>query len=381
MFAIDDLSDAIDVTRAFLTPVRLGTWLKLAVIVFFLGGIGFGNPAFSGGFGGDPAPGPGTGPEPGPGAIDVGEWLPVLVVAGLILLVVWLAFALVGSLLEFTFLESLRSDDVRLRRYTRRNVGRGLSLFGFRLALSLVLLLVLGAPLTAIVFATAGDVSMVLLGLYALVAIPVYLVYAVINRFTTVFVAPTMLQEEVGALDAWRRFWETLTANWTEYLAYLLLVWLLQLVVSFAIGILMFVLAIPFLLVFVLFLFIPFLNLIVLLLGIPLFVVLALLVQVPVVAYLRYYALLLLGDTDAALDLIPEQRGAVRGGGGDSGGSGGSAGGPAQPDGRDDGRDTHADRDRTEDDEYDLWGNSNDTDPGDSDDPGDRDDENDRGGW
>jgi hypothetical protein len=45
-------------------------------------------------------------------------------------------------------------------------------------------------------------------------------------------------------------------------------------------------------------------------------VAVAALVQVPVVTYFRYYALLVLGDTDADLDLIPERRRAVRAGSG-----------------------------------------------------------------
>jgi len=45
-------------------------------------------------------------------------------------------------------------------------------------------------------------------------------------------------------------------------------------------------------------------------------VVLWALVQVPVVTYLRYYALLVLGDIEPAFDIIPERREAARGVGG-----------------------------------------------------------------
>jgi hypothetical protein len=40
--------------------------------------------------------------------------------------------------------------------------------------------------------------------------------------------------------------------------------------------------------------------------------VVAALVGMPVQAYLRYYAMLVLGDVDPDLDLIPDQRAAVR---------------------------------------------------------------------
>lgn len=53
------------------------------------------------------------------------------------------------------------------------------------------------------------------------------------------------------------------------------------------------------------------LAVVVLLFGLSVLVVVAL-AQVPVVTYLRYYALVVLGDVDSDLDLIPDRRGAIR---------------------------------------------------------------------
>ena len=315
MFAIDDLSDAIDVTRGFLTPIRPWMWLKLALLVLFVGGAGFSAPMpFGGGsFGG------GTTPEPGPETtVDTGEVLPVVVVIGAIILVVGLVFLFLSSLFEFTFLESLRSGEVHIRRYTTRNVGHGTRLFGFRVGLGLIGLILFGLPIVAIVFWTSGPVSLGLIGILVLLAIPVGLALTIVDRFTTVFVAPTMLEHDLGVVAAWKRFWPALWSNWTEYAVYLLLVWVLQLVLSIAIGILFVLLLIPFIILLI----VPIIGLLVLALGLPVLIVAALFLQVPIVVYLRYYALLVLGDTDTALDLIPEQRAAVRDGGpGHTGGS------------------------------------------------------------
>ena len=43
LHAIDDIGDAIDATKAFLTPVSVRKWLKLAFVVLFLGGGGGGG--------------------------------------------------------------------------------------------------------------------------------------------------------------------------------------------------------------------------------------------------------------------------------------------------------------------------------------------------
>ncbi|ELZ12913.1 hypothetical protein C478_08318 [Natrinema thermotolerans DSM 11552] len=343
MYALDDLSDAIDVTREFLTPIRPWMWLKLALLLFFIGGVGFGNPVFSGGGGGVSD----EGATVDPGTVDVGELLPILVVVTVAVLLVGLAFLLVGSIFEFTFLESLRSGEVHVRRYTKRNVGHGVQLFGFRVVLGLIALAVIGLPVAAVFLSGSDAVSLAMIGIVILVAIPVVLAYAIISRFTTVFVAPTMLREDLGVVAAWKRFWPTLSGNWAEYIVYLLLVWLLQLVFAFAIGIALFILAIPIVIVLFVLLFIPILNLLVLLVAIPLLVVLVLLVQVPVVVYLRYYALLLLGDTDADLDLIPDRRDAVRGGGPGAGGSWETPDSRAEDDRRDDRDDLGTD---------DMWG-------------------------
>jgi len=378
MFAIDDLSDAIDVTREFLTPVRLWMWLKLALLVFFVGGAGFGSPMSfggGGGFGGEPTPGPGA--DPGT-SVDVGEVLPIVIAVVVVVLVVGLIFLFVSSLFEFTLLESLRSGEVHVRRYTKRNVSHGTRLFGFRVALGLVGLVLFGVPVLAIVFSTSETVSLGLIGLLVLLAIPISIAFAIIDRLTTVFVAPTMLKHDLGVVAAWKRFWPTLRGQWTEYVVYLLLVWVLQLVLTVVTGVLFVILLIPFLIL----LLIPVLGILVLLLGLPVILLGVLLIQVPIVTYLRYYALLVLGDTDTDLDLIPDQRAAVRGGGPDrtdepGGGWNTDSDGPDGGDyGQGDtsdpwGRDESQDRDDTDSSDQDDdtgWGDSNGWDDGDDED-------------
>jgi hypothetical protein len=328
LYALDDVDDALDATRAFLTPVDRTTWVKLALVALFVGGPGanFGGSQFSAGGDGGPGAMPPT--DLGPRA-----WLLVAGVVGLLLLL-GLAFAFVGSVMEFVFVESLRNRTVTVRRYWGRRWRQGARLFGFRLVLGLFTAgaaLLFAAPFVLPLLGLDVGVAPTggaLLGLL-FVLLPVFVVLAVVvslvDGFTTVFVVPIMTLEDCGVLDGWRRLWPTVPAQWTQYLAYVVVGFFLSLfgglLVAVVTAVLAFALLIPFGILFLLgagllvFVAEP--------LGIAVFVVFGLLyalavvaaaalVQMPVQTYLRYYALLVLGDVEPAFDLIPDQRRAVR---------------------------------------------------------------------
>ncbi|MFC6973853.1 hypothetical protein ACFQL1_02900 [Halomicroarcula sp. GCM10025709] len=156
------------------------------------------------------------------------------------------------------------------------------------------------------------------------VAVVLALVVGLVNGFTTVFVVPVMIVEDCGVVAGWRRLWPTITASVWQYLAYAVAGFVLNILggilAAIAIGVAVLVLLIPFGVLGVLGVALlaaapPFgigvLVLVGLLFGLSVLVVAAL-VQVPIVAYLRYYALFVLGDIDPELDLIPDRRAAVR---------------------------------------------------------------------
>lgn len=67
-----------------------------------------------------------------------------------VLVLVVLLFAFVGSVMEFAFVESLRSEEIHVRRYWTRYWRRGARLFGFRVGLGLVALLLLAVSLAQV---------------------------------------------------------------------------------------------------------------------------------------------------------------------------------------------------------------------------------------
>jgi hypothetical protein len=343
LHALDDIEDAIEATKSFLLPFSWRRWLRLAVVVLFMGGLSgsvpnntgtvgdFGGTGGGGGTGGAPF-GPSGMPEL-PGGFAGME---PLVLAGIVIAVLgslWLVFGIVGAVMEFVFVESLRSDEVHVRRYARRHVGRGVRLFGFRVVLGVLALLVLGAAAALVAFGIVGGslaswgpgqfVGAFLFLLPFLLVI--FVLYALVNGFTTTMVVPTMLNTDRRVLAAWRRFWPTLRGNLKEYAMYSVMVVALHLATGIIVGIgtliVLLVLAIPFGIAgFGTFLAaggslsLP----VVIVLGVLgalfllAFLLLTALVRVPIKAFFRFYALLVLGDTDRDLDLIPDLRAEIR---------------------------------------------------------------------
>lgn len=333
LYAIDNVDNAFDATRAFLTSIGRRAWLKLAVVALFVGGAGGGFPGFSfpgnGGTTGDTPPDEVTAFDPGPDF-----WL---LVVGVVAVVVAFAVALavVGAIMEFVFVESLRSEKVSVREYWGRHWGKGVRLFGFRLVVGGLMLTLFGLFAAAFILPFLFDVvpvSITLLLLLMLVFLPVVMVIAVllglVSSFTTMFVVPIMILEDRGVIAGWRRLWPTIRAEWKQYLSYAVAAWVLGFAGGMLISIVTAVVGVV--------LFVPFGFLALIGLGLlsvsgglgtawfvvvaALFTIVGLIVlafaQIPVLTYLRYYALLVLGDVESEFDIIPEQRAAARAGDG-----------------------------------------------------------------
>nr|WP_321498340.1 hypothetical protein [uncultured Methanolobus sp.] len=153
-YVIDVIDKAVERTRSFLfEPFDITKWLKLAIIVFFIGGSGGFN---SGGNGGS---------YDTSGADSDLSWIPdsltdfmsglshhissvsdtTMVIALVLFLLLIFAIAIIlgyiGSTMEFVLVESLVSNDVRVREYFKKYMGKGLALYILRLIIVLIVVL------------------------------------------------------------------------------------------------------------------------------------------------------------------------------------------------------------------------------------------------
>lgn len=130
--------------------------------------------------------------------------------------------------------------------------------------------------------------------------------------------------EDHGVIAGWRRFWSTLTGQWKQYVAFLILGFVLNIAGGIVAGIatllvavvLVIPLGIPGLIGVVLLDFMSIVGGILIALAVITFVIAiiiaALLIAVPVQVFLRYYALLVLGDTNENFDIIADRREKIR---------------------------------------------------------------------
>lgn len=246
-YAVDSVGDAVDAARRFLFPFDAGRWLRLAVIVFFLGGVGgFGNvgnvfnavPSADGPagpsdeFSGDIEAPPTTEAFP-----DVATVLAVLAVVALVVL----AFVVISEVFRLVFYDALRTGEVRIREPFRRRFGQALRLLVFKLVVTAVVALPTIVAVVAVADPTfgpalggLGPVAGVLL---ALVVFALVLVAWLVLRFTNEFVSPVMVLTDGAVLPSWGRFWPTLRGDPLQFLLYLFVHFFLTLVVAIGEGV------------------------------------------------------------------------------------------------------------------------------------------------
>ena len=236
-YAFDAVDDALAATRRFLLPFSFRRWLRLAVVVLFLGsGAGGFNvpttgfqtgPGGLGGFPTEPGPGPGPGPAPDdpgfpapgldPGTTDA--LVPALFALLAVAVLLALIWTVVSPIVRFVLVDMLRTDEVRIRRWFRKRLGKGLRLLGFRVGLGLLVgvpIVVLGAAFLLLDFGSGVGIAGA--ALLALLAIPVFVVLGLVLGFTNQFVVPIMIAADAGVLDGWRRFWPVLRRNGWQFL-------------------------------------------------------------------------------------------------------------------------------------------------------------------
>lgn len=254
--AIDAVDRAFSRTRkALFEPFDFWKWVKLAIIVFFVGGMGS-NYGGSGtnyqtgsyDYGSDfPDIEPGEMPDfpsyiSGLGLNYIQSIEPLAIIAAAIIFFILfiLVFSYISSVMEFVFVESLVRNEVHLRAYVRKFLGKGFNLLLIRLAISLiviVLFILALMPFIPVFLTDSPDFTAPSLvgGIFWIfgVIILLALIGAVVSSFLSLAI-PLSIYRETGILSAFRMVYRNFRKCWQEVLVY----WFIRFALGIAIGIL-----------------------------------------------------------------------------------------------------------------------------------------------
>jgi len=253
-YVIDAVERAIERTRTCLfEPIDIWKWLKLTIIVLFIGGGGGfnsgGNSGSYNNYGGSGSDFSGI-PQ---GFIDVVsnfyEHLMSYSEATLIIFAIVLIFlfllllSLIGSVMEFVFVESLVRNDVRIREYFSRYLMKGVALFILRIIIGLGTLLafvILALPLLFMTGIVDGGIDrlggasimLLIMGLIAILFI-IVIVAGIIGSFINLAI-PVSLYSQSSIYSALSRVLGQFRHDWQQIVVY----WVGRLILAIAAGIL-----------------------------------------------------------------------------------------------------------------------------------------------
>jgi hypothetical protein len=165
------VADAIDrsverTKKCLLEPFDFWKWMKLAIMILFIGGSGF-----NGGGGSnysldesDMSSVPAIPADVTDIFQQIDGWISAnlveiafVLITSFVFLVLLLAY--VSSVMEFVFVESLVRNDIRFREYFRRYLGKGFGLFLLRLLIGLIVLAFTAVVVLLFIYSAGGPVS------------------------------------------------------------------------------------------------------------------------------------------------------------------------------------------------------------------------------
>ncbi|MDD5111789.1 MAG: hypothetical protein PHG85_04545 [Candidatus Altiarchaeota archaeon] len=219
--AAEALNEALGRTNELLfRKIRPGFWLKLAFVVFLIGGSGGFNPMTW------------AEPDKNSGDTDIiatlSPYLPYIVIGLAVLLVISLVFSFIRAVCQFMLIESVATGEVELIKGFKRNIDSGFNLFLFNLAFGLLTLFALAIIAAPAIFLFMND-SANFQGIKLIATLAVTIATAVlflicsgfVSSFTNDFAIAFVYSERRGVLDGWRRLWALIKGNAKQFIVYI----------------------------------------------------------------------------------------------------------------------------------------------------------------
>jgi hypothetical protein len=236
--AIDAISPAFDrAKRQLFQPFRFAYWARMALVALASGEFYSGS-----GWGGFHFTMPSSRRSPGyvfrgpvqPHWEYLMHYLPLIILAILLLFVLVFLWAYIGSVFRFILFDSVLTDRCAIKEQWRRWRSQGFQFFLWRICFGLGVMAALGvlAGAAILVLVATGAIHnprqhialLVLGGILAFLLLTCLIIaVALIALFARDFVVPVMALENVGIIDGWRRVITLLGAEKKSYAGYVLM--------------------------------------------------------------------------------------------------------------------------------------------------------------
>ena len=214
--AFDLVGDGVEAAKKLLfKPFNFRYWLKLALVVFLIGG-GMNSVSNNRFYEFDGA--------------DVGGGnLPLIIGLFIVVFAIILFFSYIGTVALFVFYDSALSGKVEFFDGFHEHLGKGLRLFLFNFLVGVVAaitFLLVFLPAIGILLATSGTSMIIGLLVYALIGIPLFIVlmlfFSIVSTFTKDFVVPLMIKKKRGVLASWEALIGIIKENRGQFIVYVL---------------------------------------------------------------------------------------------------------------------------------------------------------------
>jgi len=250
-YSIDALGSAFEKTKkALIQPFDFWKWIKLGIIIILLGGSGGGG----GNSGGSSQQfdGKDFNEESIEAQIEemldqVGQFIQQYKTYILIGVVAFLGFILIlsyiSNIMEFVFVESLVSNQVKFWAYSQKYLGLGFNLFIIRFILGLASLLLFIVAMLPIILPVLQlpetfNVGMLIGGMLWFIAVILVLavIFGIIGSFINLSI-PLAMYHNTGIIAAVNKVYNNFKANWEQIIVYWVIRAILRVVVVIVVGI------------------------------------------------------------------------------------------------------------------------------------------------
>lgn len=249
---IDAIDGAVGRTKnALIEPFNFWKWIKLGIIVFFIGAGGGGSFSNPGSFNQ-----PYRGTQTATPTMDEilsqitqfwHQYFIIILLAAAFLVFLILLFGYISSVMEFVLVESLVTGVVSFWAYSRKYMRLGFNLFIIKLGVCLFIISLLILFMYPVFKSVIGSFDTIVPGMIIsiiLKVVAVLLIIAIVNGIIQSFInlsIPLAMYNERGIIEAFKSIADKAKTDWKQIGIYWIIRFLLGIVASIAVGIIAFI--------------------------------------------------------------------------------------------------------------------------------------------